>query len=52
MLKVAAVQMQMSHVKETNINKAESLVREAAKNDAKIILLPELFLPVMVTVRE
>ena len=43
MLKVAAVQMQMSHVKETNINKAESLVREAAKNDAKIILLPELF---------
>ena len=43
MLKVAAVQMQMSHVKEANVNKAESLVREAAKNDAKIILLPELF---------
>ncbi len=43
MLKVAAVQMQMSEDKNTNISKAEALVREAAEAGAKIILLPELF---------
>jgi len=43
MLKVAAVQMQMSEDKGMNISKAESFVREAAEAGAKIILLPELF---------
>ena len=43
MAKVAAIQMVMCDNKETNILKAESLVREAAKNGAQIILLPELF---------
>ena len=43
MLKVAAVQMAMSADKDANVNKAESLVREAAEQGAKIILLPELF---------
>ena len=43
MIKVAAVQMQMSEDKNANILKAESMVREAAKNGANIILIPELF---------
>lgn len=43
MLKVAAIQMQMSHDKEANVTRAESLVRKAAISGAKIVLLPELF---------
>ncbi|MBD3824671.1 MAG: N-carbamoylputrescine amidase [Epsilonproteobacteria bacterium] len=43
MPKVAAIQMSMSEDKTENIAKAERLVREAAKNGAHIILLPELF---------
>ena len=43
MVKVSAIQMSMSEDKYSNINKAESLVREAALNGAQIILLPELF---------
>lgn len=43
MLKVAAVQMQMSEDRDENITKAEILVKEAACNGAKIIVLPELF---------
>jgi len=43
MVKVAAVQMAMGKDKETNVKKAESLVKEAASNGANIILLPELF---------
>ena len=43
MLKVAAIQMQMSRDKKANVAKAESLVREACTLGAKIILLPELF---------
>jgi len=43
MVKAAAIQMAMSGNQETNIVKAEALVREAADNGAKIILLPELF---------
>ena len=43
MVKVSAVQMSMSEDKDSNINKAERLVREAAFNGAQIILLPELF---------
>ena len=40
---VAAVQMRCTSRVEENIARAESLVREAAKEGAQIILLPELF---------
>ena len=40
---VAAIQMQCSKVVEENINKADQMVRQAAKQGANIILLPELF---------
>lgn len=43
MVKVAAVQMQMSEDQARNRTRAEALVREAAANGAQIILLPELF---------
>jgi N-carbamoylputrescine amidase len=43
MVKVAAIQMSMSEDKKNNINKAEIFLKEAVENDAKIILLPELF---------
>ena len=43
MVKVAAVQMQMSENRARNRTRAEELVREAAANGAQIILLPELF---------
>ena len=42
-IKVAAVQMSCDTDLNKNIDKAEKLVREAAENGAKIILLPELF---------
>jgi len=42
-VKVAAVQMSMTRVVSENIEKAERLVRKAAGDGAKIILLPELF---------
>ena len=42
-VKVAALQMSMSADKSANIDKAKSLVKEAATNGANIILLPELF---------
>ncbi|MBP8968671.1 MAG: N-carbamoylputrescine amidase [Lachnospiraceae bacterium] len=42
-VKVAAVQMSMTRVVSENIEKAERLVRRAAGDGAKIILLPELF---------
>jgi len=40
---VAVVQMQMAPDPTENLRHAETLVREAAKNGAEIILLPELF---------
>jgi len=43
MVKVSAIQMSMSEDKAANISKAQKLVREAAKNGAQIVLLPELF---------
>jgi len=43
MVKVSAIQMSMGEDKKANISKAERLVREAAKNNAQIVLLPELF---------
>lgn len=42
-VKVAALQFSCSRDIQENINKAEMMVREAADNDANIILLPELF---------
>jgi len=42
-IKVAAIQMSMSEEQQDNVVKAEAFVREAAKNGANIILLPELF---------
>lgn len=42
-VKVAAIQMSCSTSVEENISKADKLVREAAANGAKIILLSELF---------
>jgi len=43
MVKVGAIQMSMGEDKRLNVSKAESLVRQACKNGAQIILLPELF---------
>ena len=43
MVRVASIQMQMSHSQSKNLEVADTLVRHAAKNGAKIILLPELF---------
>ena len=43
MVTVAAIQMQMSEVREANLDKAEAMVREAAAKGAQIVLLPELF---------
>ena len=40
---VAAVQMQCSTDRAENLDKAEKMIRTAAKNGAQIILLPELF---------
>lgn len=40
---VAAIQMQMQKTPEENIAHAETLVREAARQGAQIVLLPELF---------
>ena len=42
-VKVSALQFSMTRNVEENIKKADSLVREAAKKGAQIILLPELF---------
>jgi len=43
MVKVGAVQMSMGEDKQVNIDKAKLFVREAVKNGANIVLLPELF---------
>ena len=43
MVKVSAIQMQMSDDRDTNVKKAEALVRESHASGAQIILLPELF---------
>jgi len=42
-VKIAAIQMCCSKIREENIAKADKLVREAAKSGAQIIILPELF---------
>jgi N-carbamoylputrescine amidase len=43
MVKVSAIQMQMSDDIDANVAKAEAHVRESHANGAQIILLPELF---------
>lgn len=43
MPKIAAVQMCSSHVVAENLKTAEHLICEAAKNNAKLIVLPEMF---------
>ena len=43
MVRLGIIQMQMTENLELNLEKAERFVREAAQNNAKIILLPELF---------
>jgi N-carbamoylputrescine amidase len=43
MVKVSAIQMQMSDDRDANVAKAEALVRLSHANGAQIILLPELF---------
>jgi N-carbamoylputrescine amidase len=43
MVKVASLQMQMSPNRSKNLDVADALVREAAREGAQIILLPELF---------
>lgn len=42
-VKLAIVQMKMSNNLEENLNKVTKFIKEAVKNNAKIILLPELF---------
>jgi N-carbamoylputrescine amidase len=42
-VRLAVVQMSMSGVREENVEKAASRVRQAARNGANLILLPELF---------
>ncbi|ADN08430.1 N-carbamoylputrescine amidase [Sulfurimonas autotrophica] len=42
-VKVSAIQMRMSEDKNSNVKKAEQLVKKAAAEGANIILLPELF---------
>ena len=42
-VKIAAIKMQCSTNMQTNIEKAEKMVRQAAGDGAQIILLPELF---------
>jgi len=43
MKKIAAIQMCSSHIFDENLKIAEKLVVEAAKNNAKLIVLPEMF---------
>lgn len=43
MVKVSAIQMQMSEDTSSNVATAKRLVRESVSNGAQIILLPELF---------
>lgn len=42
-VKIAAVQMRCTAVREENLKKAEAFIRQAAAGGANIILLPELF---------
>lgn len=42
-VKVSAVQMRLCNCLEDNLKNAESKIREAARNGANIVLLPELF---------
>lgn len=41
--KIAICQMMVSEDKEKNVEKAESMIREAAEKGAKVVVLPEMF---------
>ena len=41
--KIAACQMMVIDNKEVNVNKAVSMIKEAAQNNAKLVILPEMF---------
>lgn len=43
MKKIAAIQMCSSHLVDENLETVANLIFEAAKNDAKLIVLPEMF---------
>ena len=40
---IAAIQMCSSHIVDDNLKLAENLISEAAKNNANIVVLPEMF---------
>ena len=41
--KVAAIQMCSTHLLDENLKTAESFILEASRNNAKLIVLPEMF---------
>ena len=43
MSKIAAIQMCSSHILNDNLKIASRLINEAAKNEAKLVVLPEMF---------
>jgi len=43
MTKIAAIQMCSSHIVEDNLDTAAGLIRTAAQNGAKLVVLPEMF---------
>ncbi len=43
MIKIAAIQMCSSHIVDKNLQTAANLIEEAAKSDAKLIVMPEMF---------
>ena len=43
MTKIAAIQMCSSHIVDENLRTAAKLIKEASTNDAKLVVLPEMF---------
>ncbi|MGB9792931.1 MAG: nitrilase-related carbon-nitrogen hydrolase, partial [Thermacetogeniaceae bacterium] len=43
-LRVALVQMLVEESKESNLRRAEGMVREAAERGARLVVLPEMFI--------
>ena len=43
MTKVAAIQMCSSHIVDENLQTASRLIKEASINNAKLVVLPEMF---------
>ena len=42
-IKVAVIQMSVSDVKETNLKKAQSMIKKACQQGAQMVVLPEVF---------